>query len=160
MLNRQAQPRLVYEKSEREFETARTEFTSLDELARQAEGRVSDLVRDLEAAKRTLDERNAETETATTQSAGAEVRSPVSGILVGRKGEAGKMIGPEEAKDLFQIAVDIAQLSVVIQPDAPALKRVHPGQDALIFLRFAGRHAGDRQKSGHQRGAQFVSPSP
>src|SRR5579872_1604724 len=44
MLNREgATPRLVYEKSEREFETARTEFNSLDELARQAEDRASEL---------------------------------------------------------------------------------------------------------------------
>jgi multidrug resistance efflux pump len=163
MLNHEgATPRLVYEKSEREFETARTEFTSLDELARQAEGRVSDLVRDLEAAKHTLDQRNAETETATTQSAGAELRSPVSGILIARKGEAGKMIGPEEAKDLFQIAVDIAQLNVVIQPDAPALKRVHPGQDALVFIADlpGATPAIVKEIKGSDVVLEFVSPSP
>jgi HlyD family secretion protein len=163
MLNREgATPRLVYEKSEREFETARTEFSSLDELARQAESRVSDLIRELEAARRTLDERNAETETATTQSSGAEVRSPVSGILVARKGEPGKMIGPEEAKDLLEIAVDLAQLNVVVQPDPPALKRIHPGQDALIFIADlpGGTPAVVKEVRGSDVVLEFISPSP
>jgi len=163
MLNREgATPRLVYEKSEREFQTARTEFTSLDELARQAESRVSDLIRELEAAKRTLDERNAETETAATQSSGAEVRSPVSGILVARKGEPGKMIGPEEAKDLLEIAVDLAQLNVVVQPDPPALKRIHKAQDALIFIADlpGATPAVVKEIRGSDVVLEFISPSP
>ena len=91
MLQREgATPRLVYEKSEREFETARSEFTSLDELARQADSRVGELVTDLEIAKHTHDQRNAEMEAATAQTAGAEIRSPVSGVLIARKGEPGR----------------------------------------------------------------------
>jgi HlyD family secretion protein len=135
MLNREgATPRLVYEKSEREFEAARTEFNSLDELARQAENRVSDLMRDRDAARRSLDERNAELEIVTAQTAGSEVRSPINGVLVARAGEPGKFIGPEEAKELLQIAVDLSQLIVVIQPDPPVLKRIRVGQDALLFV--------------------------
>src|SRR5207248_2721178 len=102
--------------SEREFEAARSEFTSLDELARQADNRITELVRELETAKRALDERNAALETATAQSAGAEVRSPVRGVVVARHGEPGQMVGPEEAKDLFDIAVDLSRLVVAIQP--------------------------------------------
>ncbi len=135
MLNREgATPRLVYEKAEREFETARTEFNSLDELARQAESRSADLIRDLDAARHALEERNAEMEAATAQSAGADIRSPVNGVLVARKGEPGKLIGPEEAKDLLEIATDLSQLAVTIQPEPSALKRIRPGQDALVFV--------------------------
>ena len=134
MLNREgATPRLVYEKSEREFERARTEFNSLDELARQAENRASELMHDMEAAKRVLNERDAELESATTEAAGAEIRSPVSGVVVARKGEPGKLLQPGEAKDLFEIAADLSQLVVQIQPDPAALKRLRPGQDALVF---------------------------
>ena len=135
MLNREgATPRLVYEKSEREFETARTEFNSLDELARQAETRTAELMQDLEAAKRALDDRNAELESATAEAAGADIRSPVSGVVVARKGETGKLLQPDDAKDLFEIAVDLSQLAVEIQPDPAALKRIRPGQDALLFV--------------------------
>jgi len=134
MLNREgATPRLTYEKSEREFERARAEFNSLDELARQAEDRSSELMHEMEAAKRALNERNADLESATTDAAGAEIRSPVSGVVVARKGEPGKLLQPDEAKDLFEVAADLSQLVVQIQPDPAALKRLRPGQDALVF---------------------------
>jgi multidrug resistance efflux pump len=162
MLHREgATPRLVYEKSEREFETARNDFTSLDELARQADSRVAGLIQELESAKRALDERTAELETATAQTAGAEVRSPVSGVLVARHGESGKMVGPEEAKDLLEIAVDLAHLVVVIQPDPGTLKRIHPGQDALIFVAdLPGAIPGNVKDAGaNETTVEFISPS-
>jgi HlyD family secretion protein len=166
MLHREgATPRLVYEKSEREFETARAEFTSLEELARQADDRVAAAVRDLETAKRALNERNGELENAASQSAGAEIRSPVSGILVSRKAEVGKMVGPEEAKDLFEIAVDLGQLAVVVQPDPAARARVRPGQDALLYVAdlpgaIPGRVApGDVASKAGDVIVEFSSPS-
>jgi len=135
MLNREgATPRLVYEKSEREFEAARAESTSLDELARQADNRVSELVRELETAKQDVSEHAADLESATAQAAGTEIRSPVSGIVVARKGEPGTMLGPGEAGDLFEIAADLSQLAVAIQPDRAAMARIRPGSDALIFV--------------------------
>jgi HlyD family secretion protein len=161
-LNREgATPRLVYEKSQRELETARTEFTSLAELARQAGNRVDDLVHDLEAAKRVADDRSAELETAATQAAGAEIRSSVSGIVVARQGEIGTTLGPEEAKRLFEIAVDLAHLEVEIQPDGAALKRIRAGQDALVFVAdFPGAIPGSVKevKAGGAM-VEFVSPS-
>jgi multidrug resistance efflux pump len=163
VLNREgATPRLVYEKTEREFETARTEFNSLDELARQAESRAGDLTRDLDTARRSLEERNAELENATAQSAGAEIRSPVSGVLVARNGEPGKLIGPEEAKDLLEIAADLSQLAVTIHVEPPALQRIRPGQDALVLV--AGLSgvvpASVKEVKGGEVTLSFVSPSP
>ena len=156
-----ATPRLTYEKSEREFEAARSEFTSLDELARQADNRIAELVRELETAKRALDERNAALETATAQSAGAEVRSPVSGVVVARHGEPGKMVGPEEARDLFDIAVDLSRLVVTIQPDPAVLKGIHPGQDALIFIAdLPGAIPGTvKDARANEVTVEFISPS-
>jgi multidrug efflux pump subunit AcrA (membrane-fusion protein) len=163
MLNREgATPRLVYEKAEREFGTARTEFNSLDELARQAESRAGDLIRDLDAARRSLEERNADVESATAQSAGAEIRSPVSGILVARYGEPGKLIGPEEAKDLLEIAADLSQLAVTIHAEPPALQRIRPGQDALVVVADLNGviPASVKEVRGSDVTLSFVSPSP
>lgn len=163
VLNREgATPRLVYEKSEREFETARTEFNSLDELARQAENRARDLMHELEAAKRSLDDRNAELESATAEAAGADIRSPVSGVVVARKGEPGNLLQPDEAKDLFEIAVDLSHLTVEIQPDPAALKRLRPGQDALLFVADLPGAIPGTVKEVRAAGAmvEFTSPSP
>jgi len=163
MLHREgATPRLVYEKAEREFETARSEFNSLDELARQAESRVNDLIRDLDVARRSLEEHNAELESATAQSAGAEIRSPVSGILVARKGEPGKVIGPQDAKDLLEIAADLSQLAVLIHVEPPALQRIRPGQDALVIVADLNGviPAAVKEIKGGDVTLSFVSPSP
>jgi len=163
MLHREgATPRLVYEKAEREFETARAEFNSLDELARQAESRVNDLIRDLDVARRSLEEHNAELESATAQSAGAEIRSPVSGILVARKGEPGKVIGPQDAKDLLEIAADLSQLAVLIHVEPPALQRIRPGQDALVIVADLNGviPATVKEIKGSDVTLSFVSPSP
>jgi HlyD family secretion protein len=162
MLNHEgATPRLVYEKAEREFETARTEFNSLDELARQAESRSTELVRDLDAAKRAIEERNADVEAATRQSAGAEIRSPVNGVLVARYGEPGKMIAPGEANDLFEIATDLSLLSVTIQPEPAALKRIRPGMDALVFVADlpGAIPASVKEIKGSDVVLSFISPS-
>jgi HlyD family secretion protein len=163
MLQREgATPHLVYEKAEREFETARAEFNSLDELARQAESRSGELIRDLDGARHSLEERNAELESANVQSAGAEIRSPVSGILVARNGEPGKLIGPEEAKDLLEIAADLSQLAVTIHVEPPALQRIHSGQDALIIVADLNGviPATVKEIKGSDVVLSFVSPSP
>jgi HlyD family secretion protein len=162
LLNREgATPRLVYEKSEREFETARAEFNSLDELARQADNRAGDMIHELEAAKRTLEDRDAEMESATAEAAGADIRSPVSGVVVARRGEPGKLLQPDEAKDLLQIAVDLSQLAVEIQPDPAALKRLRPGQDALLFVADLPGAIPGKVKEVGAAGAivEFTSPS-
>jgi multidrug resistance efflux pump len=162
MLNREgATPRLVYEKSEREFEAARAQSTSLDELARQADDRVSELVRELETAKQEVSEHAADLESATVQAAGTEIRSPVSGIVVARKGEPGKMLAPGEAGDLFEIAADLSQFVVAIQPDREAMTRIRSGQEAMIFVaELPGAiPATVKEVKGDEVIVEFTSPS-
>jgi len=162
MLNREgATPRLVYEKSARNYDTVRAEFSSLDEIARQAQDRAGDLIRRLEDAKRALEERNAELDSAAVQAASAEIRSPVNGVVVARRGERGKVLAPDEANDLFEIAVDLAHLAVEIQPDAAALKRIRAGQGALVFVAdLAGAIPGSvREVRMHDAVIELVSLS-
>jgi len=44
------------------------------------------------------------------------------------------LIEPDEAKELFQIAVDLSRLVVTIQPDRGTLNRIRPSQEALVFV--------------------------
>ena len=157
-----ATPRLVYEKAEREFETARSEFNSLDELARQAEDRVSGLMKEQEAAAHALAERNAELENARSNSGSAELHSPVSGFIVARKGEAGQSISLEEGKDLFEITTDISHLEVVTEPDPDSLKRLRPAQSALLFVADLPGAIPGTLKEIKRGGAifEFTSPTP
>ena len=55
-----ATPRLAYEKSAREYEAAKTERDRVDELARGADDRLSLLVRNLDAARHSVEEASAD----------------------------------------------------------------------------------------------------
>jgi len=60
------------------------------------------------------------------------VLSPVDGYVVTRKGEVGASVGLSD--ELFQIATDLYALEVPVQPDAEMLKRIVPGQPALVLV--------------------------
>src|SRR4030095_5963129 len=113
-----ATPRLSDEKSEREYQASQAESESLENLARVAEDRVGELIKEQEAAKRTLEEKLQEDEEGKENMAGAEVRSPVDGVVVERKGEVGKELAQQDQAELFRIAVNLAELQVRLHPDA------------------------------------------
>ena len=155
-----ATPQLTYEKAQREFESADGEYRSLDELARQAEDRVNGLTQELQAAKKTLDDKSKELEDVAGNLAAGEVHSPVTGIVIARNGEVGKQISPEEGKDLFQIAVDPGQLRLVLDPEPPVLKRIHAGQAALVIaadLTTEGMPGAVKEIQGNQAIVEFIS---
>lgn len=63
MLNQQgATPRLTYEKAVKEFVMVKGEFETSTARAKGSEARVVALTKEIEAAKKTLDEKNAELE--------------------------------------------------------------------------------------------------
>jgi multidrug resistance efflux pump len=157
-----ATPRLVYERAQHDLETAQTEFEALDEVARQAGDRVTTLAQELQAARKSVDEKRQETDEATSSLAAAEVRSPATGIVVGRRGEAGQEIGPEEARELLQVAVDPSLLQVVVDPEPPVLARIHPGQPALVIIADVpgGLTGTVKEIKGNQAIVEFISPNP
>jgi multidrug resistance efflux pump len=158
-----ATPRLSYEKSQREFESSQGEYQSLEDLARVSENRVSELVKEQENAKRILQDKAAELESATTDLAGAEVHAPVDGLVVARKGEVGKELSAQEQAELFHIAVNLAQLQVRVNPDAAVLKQIKPGAQALVViadLAGEGLPGTVKELQGNQAIITFTSPNP
>jgi len=164
MLNGEgATPRLVYEKSERDFESAQKEYQSLDDLARIAESRVDELVKEQESAKRILDEKRDDLEEAKSSLASAEVHAPVDGLVIDRKGEVGKELGAQEQAEMFKIAVNLAELQVKVTPDAAVLKRIKPGDAAMVFLAdLGGEGIGGSVKTieGNVATVTFTCPNP
>lgn len=126
-----ATPRLTFEKAQKEFEMARLETDSADALARQAESRLASLQKELEKARAALDQKSQALEEARQNLAAAEILSPVDGLVVARSKQAGDTVSPD-VHDLFQIAVDLSFLEVVLEPDPPTLERLRPGQPALV----------------------------
>jgi len=128
-----ATPRLTYEKAEREYEAAVQEFDIMDKAVRAANDNVQSAIGALALAKKVVDHRNEQLQEAQGALESAEVRSPVDGLVVGRKGEAGKP-AQDAGPDLFTIATDIYALEVVVEPPPETVKRLRPGQQALVTI--------------------------
>src|SRR5260221_10430474 len=91
-----------------------------------AEARVGDLIKNLDAEKRTLSEKTEAMETETAKAGATELLSPAAGIVVARNGEVGQSFGPD--KNLFQIATELSLLEVTIEPHPPTLRRIPANQ--------------------------------
>jgi multidrug resistance efflux pump len=134
MLHREgATPRLSFEKSSSEFDTSRSEYDGLAKLAKLADERIQSLLDELQSARKIYEDKQKQLDYAVTALADAEIRAPADGVVVSRKGEVGKS-GMEQGGDLFLIATDTLELEVFLEPDPPTLKRIQPGQDALVMI--------------------------
>jgi multidrug resistance efflux pump len=157
-----ATPRLTYEKASREFELAQSESRTMEQVATQAESRLDELIKSLDAEKRALAEKSAEMETAKARAVATQVVSPAQGMVVARNGEVGQPVGPDRG-DFFQIATQLSQLEVVLDPDPPAMRRIHLGQAALVSLPEQGSDGmlgAVKAILGAQVIVAFTSPSP
>jgi HlyD family secretion protein len=128
-----ATPRIVYEKAVNDYEAAVKEFEIMDKAARAARDNVQAAMTQVTSAKKTLAEKQEQLQQAEGAFAGAEVRSPVDGMVVGRKGEVGKP-AQEAGDQLFQIATDTYALEVALEPEPTVLKRLHPGQNVSVWV--------------------------
>lgn len=157
-----ATPRLVYEKAQKEFGSAQSEFQSLDEIARQAEGRVTRLLADLDRAKKTLADKSDELEEAKTNAGASEVLSPVDGLLVARKKEVNDQV-TLDAPEILEVAVDLSQLEVAVEPKPEELARIKAGQPAQVVVSELGMEpmpAEVAELKGNTVIVRFTSPDP
>lgn len=156
-----ATPRLTYEKAEREYNTLKEERESKDAVARQTDERVESLNRDLDAFRRTLDDRAKSLEQAKADVASADVHAPADGVVVGRRGAPGDEVNPE-MQDLYRIATNLAALEVVVEPTPPQLQRIRPGQVVAIHVAEMPNEAINgtvREINGTQVIIDFTSPT-
>ncbi len=123
--------KLAFEKVQKQYELARQEKESVDEMARVAEDRVASLTKELDSARQALEERKQALEEAQQNLAATEVHSPVDGVLVARNRQVGDPVGPQ-VPDLFQIAVVLSTLEVVVEPEPRILERIQPGQSVVV----------------------------
>ena len=157
-----ATPRLAFEKAEKEYLINQAESASAGALAQQVESRIDALLKEQDAAKKTLEERTQELEAAQADLAAAQVHAPVDGLVVGRRGNAGDNVD-RSMKDLFLIATDLSRLAVVVEPPAPILARIHPGQTAVVTVSEAQNEplaAEVKKVENGQVTVEFTSPDP
>jgi multidrug resistance efflux pump len=155
-----ATARLKMEKAAKDYESSQKEFEALNELARQASERVGAIVKDIELARRAVEEKTAASEQARDGLAAAELHSPVDGVFLAARAKAGDEVNLG-MEDLFQIGVDLQEMEITIEPEPPVLAKLKVGLPALVQILDHSRDAvegeiaaieGDRVK------VHFTSP--
>jgi multidrug resistance efflux pump len=133
LFNQGATPRLVYDKARSEYDGTRAEFAVMDRAARATADRVQSALEEVASAQKILAGENQRLQDSQAALEAADVHSPVDGLLVGRNGEIGKP-AREFGDNLFQIATDTYALEVALEPQPLILKRLRPGQPALVLV--------------------------
>jgi multidrug resistance efflux pump len=157
-----ATPRLTYEKAVADFATAKLEYETTVAKAKGSEGRVASLTKEIEAAKKTLDDRNAELEEADTNLQATQMHAPVDGVVLERKGEAGADVRIGE-DGVFRIGTDLGQLQVVAEAEPGVLAKLRVGMPAAVILaEFASEqlNAEISRIDGGKVYVMFGSPDP
>jgi multidrug resistance efflux pump len=128
-----ATPRLVYQKALQEYEAALKEYELIDATVRTGREHIQSGINEVGAARKIVADKMRLLEEAQGNLSAAEVHSPVDGYVVSRKGEVGGS-ARELGDELFQIATDLYAMEVALDPKAEMLKRIVPGQPALVLV--------------------------
>jgi multidrug resistance efflux pump len=156
-----ATPRLVFEKAEREYHAAKDDLDIKATLSQQSRDRVDSLKRELDAAQKTLNDRQQAVDQARADVASGDVRAPVDGIVLSRRGAPGEEVS-REMDDLFRIAVTLSALEIAVQPEPDAVRRIQVGHPAEIRAAEAadGIAGTVREIKDGRVIVDFTSPTP
>ena len=133
LLEEGATPRLTFEKAQKEYMALQAESKNLDAVAVAADERISSVSRELDATRKILEGKATDAEAAKLHAGSGEVLSPVNGIVVARRGQAGDVVHPSMT-DLFQIASDISVLQAVADASPAQIGKIRQGQPATVTL--------------------------
>ena len=121
------------EKSQTVLDAASGVHAGRQKVVQLADGRVAELNRELDEQQKVLDDKNKELEDVAAQVISGDVRSPVDGYVVARKGAVGEEVALE-VEDLFQIAVNLTDLRAVVNAPPAMLEKVRAGQEAMLQI--------------------------
>jgi multidrug resistance efflux pump len=162
LLKEGATPRLAFEKALHDYEAAQKEWDIVDATVRTGRDQVQSASQEVGAAKKIVEGKTKALEDAQYALSAAEVHAPVDGYVVSRKGEVGADAQPI-GSELFQIATDLYALEIALEPKAEILKRLVPGQPALVLvldLQSAAMQGAVREIKDGQAIVEFNSNLP
>ena len=128
-----ATPRRNFERAQKEHIALEAETRNHDAVAAGAEERITSTQNELDAAKKLLEGKSEDVEQAAQRVGAGNVLSPVNGIVVGRRGQAGDDVHPSMT-DLFQIATDMSAMQAVAQASPEQIRQLKPGQPATVTI--------------------------
>jgi len=156
-----AAARQSLDKAQLAFEGASEFYDGLAKVSAMADNRAMELSKELDALEENLRQKIRDHEDTTVQVASGVVKSPVDGYIAARRGQPGEEV-TMDTPDLFQIAVNVAQLRVVLEPPPPVLEKIHAGQQAMIQLAEVPDPIESKvtDVSGGKVTIEFASPNP
>jgi multidrug resistance efflux pump len=156
-----ATPRRVYEQAQKEFREKEKEYDTIRAVAKTSQERSEAAQQDLDRARAAFAQASTDLEAANNDLLATEIVSPVDGVVTAITAAAGAEVHPE-AGDLFQIAVDLSRMEVVVEPEPSALERIQPGQPAEVHVAEAPHEAFQgivKSLDGGKAIVEFASPS-
>ncbi len=130
-----ATARLTFEKSEREYNDAKSASEKLETAAKEASARLDEVNREIESLNRAMSEKSAAIERAKQETNTGELHSPADGIVIARHGQPGDMVDP--SMKLMDIATELTKLQATVT----ASPQMRAGQAAIV-------HLGDEEIAG------------
>jgi len=157
-----ATPRQVYDKAQREYAKAQKGFDTVLAVARTAAESSKSAQRAFDLARKRVDDINQEIEAVNRDMEATEVVSPVAGIITGMAARQGEEVNPD-IENLFQIAVDLTRMYVVLEPGPARMELLHPGQRVRINVAEAPEQTLEGTVTDMRVGrveVDFTSPTP
>lgn len=157
-----ATPRQVYDKYDAEFRARRQEHDTIAAASKLVSDKVAEAERGLDEARRNVERIQREIEEINKDLAASQVISPVNGVLTAMAARQGEevQLGMEA---LFQIATDLSQLTVNLDPSPAEMEYLKPGQSVLVYVAEMGGEPIEgsiTQMSVGRAVVEFSSPNP
>jgi multidrug efflux pump subunit AcrA (membrane-fusion protein) len=161
MMQEGVTPRLVFEKAQKDFETLKTQAADLTASQKRAQERAASLARELDLARKAAEKSARRMEGTPEGVEAGEVTSPADGVVMARRGKEGEAVSKTKS-ELFQIAVGLEKLELVLTPDAPTAARLRPGQTVTVEIKeYPSMAQGTiREVKSGQALIDFLSPAP
>lgn len=151
--------RLIFEKTEAEYNSAKIEATNRAASAKEAQDKVSALDHDSAEAKRLLAEQTAALAKAKDGVAEGDLHAPADGVVLTRIVHQGAQV--EASKEsLISFATDLTKIAVSLMPDTPVLPRIRAGERAFLRLPDSELSGEVHEVHGAEVIVNFTSPTP
>ena len=150
--------RLPFEKSEKDFNDAKTAAENADKAQKTAKDRADTIAAERETRKSAIGEKTRTVEQAKAALGSGDLHSPADGIVIARQGDPGQPIDPS-MKNVVEIATDLTQLQATVAP-AGDVSRLHPGQTVTVQLDGQEIPGAIREIRGDEVVVDFTTSAP
>lgn len=157
-----ATARRTYEKSEADFRKLSEDLKEIEEATKSADARVRALQSGVDEARARVKEKSEALEESDVDLLTGEVKAPVTGLLIGHNKTAGEQV-TRDIEDLFEIAIDLGAMAIMVDIPEALAKKLAPGGRALVQITEAGEaplNGTIKEIKDLQAVVEFLSPNP